>query len=162
MANVIEVTGVAGRLQAKIAPLITEVSARSHMIAAHPNPRSTYRALLELLYTEVRTTVPLLVAVDNRAGDLAAQSDDVARAMSPWLRQHIVEETDHDTWLIRDYIRIGGDPDALVARAGWAHRASPLWSDRSTTGRSTRTRWQSWGIARSWRARHPPEPSSTG
>jgi hypothetical protein len=118
MATVIEVTGAAGRLRAKIAPLIDEVSARSHMIAAHPDPRSTYRALLELLYTEVRTTVPLLVAVDNRAVDLAAHSDEVAKAMSPWLRQHIVEETDHDTWLIRDYIRIGGDPDALVARAG--------------------------------------------
>jgi hypothetical protein len=35
-----------------------------------------------------------------------------------WLREHIEEETDHDSWLLDDYRRIGGDPDVLVARPG--------------------------------------------
>jgi hypothetical protein len=77
-----------------------------------------YRALLELLYSEVRATVPLLEAAAQRAAGLAAQSDAVAEAMIPWLRDHIVEEADHADWILVDYVQVGGDPETSKARPG--------------------------------------------
>jgi Iron-containing redox enzyme len=106
------------RLRTKLGPLVAEVSARSQMMAEHPNPRATYRALLELMYSEVRATVPLLVAAEQRALELAAQGDTVAGAMVAWLRAHIKEEADHASWILTDYAEIGGDPEFLPARPG--------------------------------------------
>jgi hypothetical protein len=117
-SNVITAGSAASRLRAKLAPLVTEVSARSQMMAEHPIPRAMYRALLELLYSEVRATVPLLTAAEHRAAELAAESDTVAEAMTAWLHEHIIEEADHAAWILEDYARIGGDPEALTARPG--------------------------------------------
>jgi hypothetical protein len=113
-----EMTRMSGRLRSKLAPLMAEVSARSQMIAEHPDPRAMYPALLELVYAEIRTTVPLLIAAEHRAVELAAEGDTVAEALVPWLRAHATEEEDHASWLLDDYSRVGGDLDALVARPG--------------------------------------------
>jgi hypothetical protein len=73
-----------------------------------------YRALVELTYSEARATVPLMEAAQSRAVELAREGDAVAQALLPWLREHIVEETDHDRWLLVDYARIGGDPATMA------------------------------------------------
>jgi hypothetical protein len=117
-SKVITAASAASRLRAKLEPLIAEVSARSQMMAEHPSPGAMYRALLELLYSEVRATVPLLVAAERRAAELAAQGDAVAEAMMAWSGEHIVEEADHAAWILSDYARIGGAPDALTLRPG--------------------------------------------
>jgi hypothetical protein len=88
------------------------------MLAEHPNPKAMYMTLLEFLHSEIRASVPLLLAAEQRAVELARQGDTVAEALIHWLREHIEEETDHDSWLLDDYRRIGGDPDVLVAQPG--------------------------------------------
>jgi glutathione S-transferase len=108
----------AGRLRTKLGPLVAEVSDRSRMMAAHPDARAMYRALLELMYSEVRATVPLLVAAEHRATKLGTRGDTVAGAMVAWLQAHIKEEADHAGWILSDYALIGGDPEDLRARPG--------------------------------------------
>jgi Iron-containing redox enzyme len=105
-------------LRAKLGPLVSEVSVCSQMMAEHPRPRAMYPALLELMYSEVRATVPLLVAAERRALELAARGDVTADAMTEWLRLHIREERHHATWILGDFARVGGDPDALRVRPG--------------------------------------------
>ncbi len=118
LSNVITAGSAASRLRAKLEPLVAEVSARSRMMTEHPDPRAMYRALLELLYSEVRATVPLLAAAQLRAAEMAAQGDAVAGAMMAWLHEHIVEEADHAAWILGDYARVGGDPDVLTLSPG--------------------------------------------
>jgi len=108
----------AGRLKAKIRPLMAEVSVRSRLVAEHRDPRAAYRALVELLYSETRASVPLMIAARTKAIELAAMGDAVANALIGWLGRHIIEETDHDAWLLRDYARTGGDPKGLAASPG--------------------------------------------
>jgi Iron-containing redox enzyme len=105
-------------LRTKLAPLMTEVSARSGLIAQHPKPRAMYPALLEMMYSEVRATVPLMIAAERRTVELAAHGDEIADVMIAWLRLHIREEADHATWILRDYAVIGGDAEALTLRPG--------------------------------------------
>jgi hypothetical protein len=106
------------RLQAKLAPVTAEVAARSRIMGEHANPRAMYKTLLEFLYSEIRASVPLLVAAEEKAVELAARGDTVSGALIDWLRRHIIEETEHDMWLLRDYSRIGGDPVVLAAQPG--------------------------------------------
>ena len=109
---------VISRLQAKLAPVTAEVAARSRIMGEHANPRAMYKTLLEFLYSEIRASVPLLVAAEEKAVELAARGDTVSGALIDWLRRHIIEETDHDMWLLRDYSRIGGDPVVLADQPG--------------------------------------------
>jgi Iron-containing redox enzyme len=118
LSSAITAGSAASRLRAKLEPLIAEVSARSQTMAEHPDPRAMYRALLELLYSEVRATVPLLAAAEQRAAQLAAQGDAVAEAMLAWLHEHIADEADHAAWILGDYDQVGGEPDALTLRPG--------------------------------------------
>ena len=117
-SSVIAADSAAGCLRAKLGPLVAEVSARSQMMAEHPKPRAMYWALLELMFSEVRATVPLMVAAENRAVELAAHGDAVADSMVDWLRLHVREERHHAAWILGDYAQVGGDPDALTARPG--------------------------------------------
>jgi hypothetical protein len=98
------------------------------MMAEHPDPRAMYRALIELLYSEMRASVPLMVAAERKAVELAGSGESVAQALIPWLREHIVEETDHDVWLLADYSRIGSDPDILATRPGTPTMAAVVGS----------------------------------
>jgi hypothetical protein len=109
---------VSSRLRTKLAPLMAEVSARSRMMAEHGNPKAMYMTLLEFLHSEIRASVPLMLTAERKAVELADRGDTVAAALIDWLREHIQEETDHDTWLLADYGRIGGDPDVLAAQPG--------------------------------------------
>ena len=106
------------RLRVKLEPLMAEVSVRSAMMVEHPRPAEVYRALLELLYGEIRASIPLMGTVGARAAELAQLGDPVADAMLPWLRRHIEDETGHDEWLLSDYGLVGGNSLHLAARAG--------------------------------------------
>jgi hypothetical protein len=109
--------GAASRLRAKLEPVLTEVSARSQLIADHHDPRATYRSLVRLLHAEIRASVPLLRVSEREAAALAAH-DPVAAGIVDWLGEHAVEELHHDQWLLDDYGVIGGDPDELVRQPG--------------------------------------------
>jgi hypothetical protein len=117
-SSVIATDSAARCLRAKLGPLVAEVSARSQMMAEHPKPRQMYRALLELMYSEVRATVPLMVAAERKAVELAAEGDPVVERLITWLGVHIAEEADHATWILGDYAQVGGDPETLMLRPG--------------------------------------------
>lgn len=116
--TIVDNEGAASRLKAKMDPLMAEVSARSQFLAEHSDPCAAYRALIELLYSEARASVPLITAARTRAIELAARGDLVSNALIGWLSQHIVEEAGHDVWLLRDYARIGGNSETLSACPG--------------------------------------------
>jgi hypothetical protein len=97
---------------------MAEVAARSRVMGEHTNPRAMYKTLLEFLYSEIRASVPLLIAAEQKAIELAARGDAVAAALIDWLRRHIIDEADHDMWLLGDYSRIGGDAAKLAAQPG--------------------------------------------
>jgi hypothetical protein len=59
-----------------------------------------------------------MVATQTKAIELAARGDAVANALIGWLSRHIIEETDHDAWLLSDYARAGGNPESLTATPG--------------------------------------------
>jgi hypothetical protein len=111
-------TSVASRLQAKLAPLMAEVTARSRLMAEHAHPKAMYTSLLEFLYSDVRASVPLLIAAEQRAVELAATGDAVSQGLIDWLRRHAADEAGHDIWLLEDYRRIGGNPAVLTSRPG--------------------------------------------
>jgi hypothetical protein len=126
------------RLRGKLEPVVNEVAARTQLLADHDLPREVYGELLRLLYSEVRASVPLLLASEREAVD-RAPDDPVAAGMVDWLREHAVEERHHDEWLLEDYAAIGGDPPDLVANPGsptiaamvgsvyyWVHHAHPV------------------------------------
>jgi predicted nucleotidyltransferase len=74
--------------------------------------------LLELLYSEVRASVPLMIVARTAAIELAATGDSVANALIGWLDRHISDEIDHDAWLLGDYARTGADSERLAASPG--------------------------------------------
>lgn len=131
-------TTATGRLRIKLEPLVAEVAARTQLLADHDLPREVYAQLLRLLYSEVRASVPLLLASEREAVDRAS-TEPVAAGIVDWLREHAVEERHHDEWLLEDYAAIGGDPAELVAYPGsptiaamvgsvyyWVHHAHPV------------------------------------
>jgi hypothetical protein len=105
------------RFRAKLDPVLAEVAARSQLMADHDHPREVYAALVRLMHSEVRASVPLLLATEQAAAD-RAPDDPVAAAMVDWLHEHAIEERHHDEWLLEDYAAIGGDPAELFGRPG--------------------------------------------
>jgi Iron-containing redox enzyme len=109
---------VASRLQDKLAPLMAEVSVRSRLMAEHARPKAMYATLLEFLYSDMRASVPLLIAAKQKAAELAAGGDAVSQGLIDWLGRHALAEAGHDLWLLGDYSRIGGDAALLASRPG--------------------------------------------
>ena len=110
-------SGASGRLRTKLAPLVDEVSARTALLAEHPDVKRVYVALVQLLHSEVRASVPLMQTAQRAAEELAT-NDPVAAGIVDWLREHCIEELHHDEWLLDDYRALGRDPDDLTTAAG--------------------------------------------
>ncbi|HEY1298489.1 MAG TPA: iron-containing redox enzyme family protein [Chloroflexota bacterium] len=117
MSAIAEAATASDRLRAKLQPILAEVAARSELMAEHEGVRQVYVALLRLLYSEVRASVPLLLAAE-RAALKRAPVDQVAAGIAGWLREHALEEQHHDEWLLEDYAATGGDPGELLRLSG--------------------------------------------
>ena len=70
--------------------------------------------LLEL-YSLVSCSVPLMQAAYQRASELAA-TEPLAAKTAEYLKQHIVEETHHDEWLLDDLVASGMDRTSVLSR----------------------------------------------
>ena len=67
---------------------------------------------LVLMHQVVRASVPLMEAASERASSLS-MSDPVAQLLRDYLRTHIQEEANHDTWLLED-LAVAGLSEADV------------------------------------------------
>lgn len=109
-------TTTSERLRAKLAPFLAELSARSQLIASHPDAPAAYRELVRMLYSIIRASVPIMVAA--RAESERREGDSVAEGLVAYLDEHIEEERHHDEWMLEDWEKMGGDPEELVAWPG--------------------------------------------
>ena len=72
----------------------------------HPRFPEIYREHLIRLYYSVSASIPLLKCALERARALS-ETCPVAAALVPYLSEHIVEEQDHDEWLLEDIEELG-------------------------------------------------------
>lgn len=95
-----------------------------------------YREYLFYQHCSIRASVPLMEAAVARCLMLA---DPVARALVPYLDQHIAEEQGHDVWVLEDLAELGVSADGVLARVPpasiaamvgaqyyWIHHAHPV------------------------------------
>jgi hypothetical protein len=108
---------VSERLQAKLAPLVAEVSARGVLMVEHERPQMAYTALLRLLHSILRANVPLLRTAETKTSERAG-ADPVAAGIIEYLRDHSVSSRDNDEAILTDYATIGADPADLVSAPG--------------------------------------------
>jgi hypothetical protein len=69
-----------------------------------------YPAYLKAMYAVVRASVPLM---QTAARCCAARDGVLARRLRDYLEAHVVEERDHDEWLLEDLAAIGVEPDEV-------------------------------------------------
>jgi hypothetical protein len=81
-----ESTGSSERLRAKLAPLQAEMATRSQLMIEHGDSRGLYPALLQMLYSSVRASVPIMESAMEAAENRAPQ-DLVAAGLVPYLAE---------------------------------------------------------------------------
>jgi len=91
------------------------LAAGSHRLSSHAHPGCAYREYLITSHAIVRASVPLMEAAFARAQCLAGDDPVSARLVS-YLPEHIVEETDHDSWLLEDLESIAVDRSTVLDR----------------------------------------------
>jgi pyrroloquinoline quinone (PQQ) biosynthesis protein C len=89
-------------------------AAGTRFLTAEPAD-AVYRGYLTAMHATVRASAPLMEAALVRAEELAA-SDPVAARLVAYLPRHIVEEADHDGWLLEDLSVTGAEPERVRAR----------------------------------------------
>ncbi len=81
----------------------------------HPKFAEVYREHLIRLYYSVSASIPLLECALSRARVLS-DTCPVAAALVPYLSEHIVEEQDHDEWLLEDIEELGIPRDKVTSQ----------------------------------------------
>lgn len=76
--------------------------------------RSRYVAYLYEMYALVQTSVPLMERAARKCAGLV--DDPAAGPIGQYLERHVDAERGHDTWLLEDLARAGGDPADAVHR----------------------------------------------
>jgi hypothetical protein len=103
-----------GRLRQKIGLITPMFGEACESIFKHPNIRELWPEYLITQHAIIRTTVPLMEAGRDRARAMA-EDDAVVAGVEGYLDQHIVEETNHDEWLLDDLEAIGISRDQALA-----------------------------------------------
>ncbi|HYT78754.1 MAG TPA: iron-containing redox enzyme family protein [Actinomycetota bacterium] len=106
---------VSARLRRKIDLVTSGFAEACARVFLHPRIRELWPEYLVTQHAIIRTTVPLMEAGRDRARALAA-ADPVAAGVEEYLDRHIVEETNHDEWLLNDLEAIGVSRDRALAR----------------------------------------------
>lgn len=102
-------------VRSRLALMTPAAEGVAQLICTHRAAGAGYPELLRLLHQIIRSSVPLLEAVGERAAGLAGD-DEVARGLVPYLREHAAEEAHHDEWLLGDYAALGLDPADVLRR----------------------------------------------
>jgi hypothetical protein len=112
-------------LWAKIRLAEGRLNFASNRFWSHPGLAELLPVFLVQLHRVMRGGIDLMRVARERA--LSMPDDPVAQLIVPYLDQHIVEEQDHDDWLLDDLGTIGISPDEVAA-------ATPLPSVVSLLG----------------------------
>lgn len=107
--------GESSRLRLKIDLAMPVLRAAGRRFLDHPQPRAAYREYLFAAHAVVRASVPLMETALARARTTAADDPDCAR-LATYLAEHIVEEADHDEWVLEDLEVLGVDRPSVLAR----------------------------------------------
>lgn len=105
-------------LRAKIRLAAPRLDEQLSLFWNHSQFEAVFLQHLIKLYYCVNSSVPLLTSARQRSQELA-QSCSVAAALAPYFREHIIEEHDHDVWLLEDIEVLG------VSRADVTSRIPP-------------------------------------
>lgn len=103
------------RLRAATAAGTAELRAATARMWGAAEPAFRYREYLCAMHALVRASVPLMAAAARRCAELG-DGDPVAGPLAAYLREHSVEERDHDAWLLADLAAAGGDPQEPLRR----------------------------------------------
>lgn len=98
--------------------------AASHRFLGYPRPDMAYREYLVTSHAVVRASVPLMEAALARAQS-TAHDDPVSARLARYLPEHILEEVDHDAWILEDLKWIGVDRGSVLERPP-SHRVAAL------------------------------------
>lgn len=108
-------TGRAAALRVRTGVAMPALLRATRRVWRGDRPAERYAEYLCLMHAVVRASVPLMTAAAARCDGLAGQ-DPVAGPLAAYLREHCVEERDHDAWLLADLAAIGRDPAEPVRR----------------------------------------------
>jgi len=78
----------------------------------HPRIAEVWPEYLIANHAIIRATVPLMETTRDRAA-VMSEEDEVAAGVATYLNQHIVEELDHDQWLLQDLALLGVERDRV-------------------------------------------------
>jgi hypothetical protein len=107
--------GTAQTLGAKMGLLLPQLTRTERELLTHSRVRDLYPEFLFTTHCIIRASVPLMEAALGRAESMASD-DPVAAGLVEYFREHIVEEMDHDDWLLDDLEVLGRDRSTVLAR----------------------------------------------
>lgn len=84
-------------------------------LLTHPRVAEFYPEVLFLLHSTARASVPLMQAALARSRELAPH-DAVAAGLLDYLAEHILEEANHDEWMLEDMELLGMPREAVLRR----------------------------------------------
>jgi hypothetical protein len=108
-------TAESDRLRGKIELVLPDLIGASRRLILDPRIADLYPKYLFTLHCIIRASVPLMETARKRAGELAP-NDPVGAALAPYLDEHILEERDHDEWLLEDLDVLGEDRSSILTR----------------------------------------------
>jgi hypothetical protein len=103
------------RLRLKIELAMPALHAAGHRFFSYPHPDTAYREYLVTAHAVVRASVPLMEAALARARSMA-HADPVSARLVSYLPEHILEEVDHDSWILEDLEWIGVERRTVLDR----------------------------------------------
>ncbi|MGY1831234.1 iron-containing redox enzyme family protein [Geodermatophilus sp. SYSU D01180] len=90
----------------------------------HPHPDVAYREYLVTSHAVARASLPLMEAALAEA-QRTAHDDPVCARLLDYLPRHILEETDHDSWILEDLDLLEVDRRSVTARPP-SHRVAAM------------------------------------
>ena len=99
----------------KIELAMPVLRAAGRRLLEHPDPGAAYLEYLVTSHAVVRASVPLMETALARSRALASD-DPACGPLAGYLAEHIVEETDHDEWILEDLAVLGVDRATVLAR----------------------------------------------
>lgn len=103
--------GVSARLRRKVDLASGPFGQACARLVTHPRISEVWPEYLIANHAIIRATVPLMET--TRAVALSAD-DAVAKGVAAYLDRHIMEELDHDQWLLEDLEMLGVEPERVL------------------------------------------------
>jgi hypothetical protein len=101
-------------LRSKIRLIQPRLQEQQSLFWNHPQFEKIFVRHLTKLYYNVSASIPLLKNARQRAQELSSTCP-VAAALEPYFAEHIVEEHNHDQWLLEDLELLGVTRDSIIS-----------------------------------------------